>query len=146
VRADGALVVVWEDQVRQEIFQKVVDFGLGAAAKDLAGGPGPDSFRGSGENDTLSGEGGADRLEGLGGDDLLTGGADADTFVFAAGAGNDTITDWQDGIDALELDGIAVASQTVAEATGDATDDTVVTFDSGDVVILAGVEITDPIA
>src|SRR6185295_5416599 len=49
---------------------------------------------GNGAVNTLIGQGGNDRLDGAGGNDTLTGGSGNDTFVFKAGFGNDTITDF----------------------------------------------------
>lgn len=60
-------------------------------------------IKGTGKNDVLNGtrgsdviEGGVglDRLTGGAGDDTLTGGKNADMFVFHAGDGHDTITDF----------------------------------------------------
>ncbi len=42
-------------------------------------------------------------MTGLGGGDTLTGGAGADTFVFEAGHGDDTVTDFTDGEDQIDL-------------------------------------------
>jgi len=55
--------------------------------------------------DMLVGSSAANRLEGGLGDDSLTGGAGADTFVIGAGLGNDTIQDFERGVDALQFEG-----------------------------------------
>ncbi len=66
-----------------------------------------------GGNDDVSGPGGDDRpdtgagddvLAGGSGGDTLTGGPGADTFVFAPQTGTDTITDFEAGVDTLEID------------------------------------------
>ncbi|EJU14713.1 glycoside hydrolase family protein [Sphingomonas sp. LH128] len=54
-------------------------------------------------DDMLDGGAGNDVLNGGAGNDTLTGGAGADIFVFAAGYGKDTVTDFQHGIDKLVL-------------------------------------------
>ncbi|MBX9459196.1 MAG: M10 family metallopeptidase C-terminal domain-containing protein [Rhizobium sp.] len=59
----------------------------------------------SGQN-TLFGLGGTDIINGGRGNDILHGGAAADTFVFATGTGHDTIADFQDGIDLIDITGI----------------------------------------
>ena len=70
LRDDGALVVSWTNFDTQDIEQKIItSFDPTAAAKDLTGGPGNDSFLGSELIDTLNGAGGDDRLAGLGGDE-----------------------------------------------------------------------------
>ncbi|WP_090271326.1 calcium-binding protein [Thalassovita taeanensis] len=81
-----------------------------------------DLVQGSGQSDTLSGAGQDDLLMGLWGDDqiagnagddtliagpgqdTLTGGAGADVFVFTADGQTDRITDFQPGLDRVNLD------------------------------------------
>lgn len=73
---------------------------------DLAWGEAGNDFIGGGPgNDTLYGGGGADRLNGGPGNDVLTGGTEADTFVFSnmAPGERDTVTDFQNGIDRLQV-------------------------------------------
>lgn len=75
----------------------------------LTGGSGADTLRGNGGANTLDGGAGDDVLTGRGGADTLTGGTGADTFVFAVGdstaAARDVITDFQSGVDRLDLSG-----------------------------------------
>ncbi|MBO9477220.1 VCBS repeat-containing protein [Shimia sp. R11_0] len=61
---------------------------------------------GSGD-DSLFGGSGSDRLIGGAGNDHLTGGSGADIFVFSSGEGSDTISDFEDGIDLIEIRGQA---------------------------------------
>ena len=68
-------------------------------------------MQGDAGNDRLSGGDGADHLAGGAGADILTGGAGADVFVFTSvshsrGTTVDTITDFQSGIDDIDLRGI----------------------------------------
>ena len=80
----------------------------GGAGHDwLFGGEGDDTLDGGDGNDRLIGGEGADTLAGGDGDDTLTGGAGADSFVYRAGHGNDRITDFTDGEDAIALDSFA---------------------------------------
>lgn len=71
----------------------------------LLGGIGGDSLLGGLGRDNLDGGAGSDRLIGNGGTDELTGGAGVikDVFVFDAKSGADKITDFQDGIDRIEI-------------------------------------------
>jgi Ca2+-binding RTX toxin-like protein len=62
-----------------------------------------DTLTGGAGNDVIDGRGGNDTIAGGAGDDLLTGGDGADVFDFGAGFGNDTITDFADGLDLLDL-------------------------------------------
>ena len=74
----------------------------------LEGGEGDDRLYGGSGADTLEGGLGSDRIEGGAGDDTMTGDLSAstssrDTFVFAPGHGNDTITDFGAGGDVIDL-------------------------------------------
>lgn len=67
-----------------------------------------DSLYGNDDNNILDGFGGDDLIDGGGGDDDLHGGSGADTFVYADGHGNDTITDFDRGEgDRIDLSGVA---------------------------------------
>jgi cysteinyl-tRNA synthetase, unknown class len=73
----------------------------------MNGGNGNDMLWGNDGNDTLSGDAGDDRLCGDRGDDVLTGGAGKDIFVYEnfdpRTLGRDTITDFEAGVDKIEL-------------------------------------------
>jgi Ca2+-binding RTX toxin-like protein len=91
------------------------DILTGTAGNDsIDGGNGSDILFGNAGNDTLIGGIGTDFLVGGAGDDLLDGGNGSDTlrgglgediFVFAAGEGIDTITDFSLGTDKIGLTG-----------------------------------------
>jgi Ca2+-binding RTX toxin-like protein len=55
---------------------------------------GIENVTGSAFADTLIGDGNANRIEGAAGNDFMAGNAGADNFVFNAGSGFDTITDF----------------------------------------------------
>ena len=55
----------------------------------------------------IVGYAGSDLIVGFGGNDTLTGGADADTFGFTTGWGQDTITDFANGQDVLNMTGVS---------------------------------------
>jgi len=73
----------------------------------LEGGGGHDYLTGGAGFDVLNGGTGDDMLTGGGGLDVLTGGAGADHFVFTWGVGPDLITDFQQGVDKIVLDGFS---------------------------------------
>lgn len=82
----------------------------GDAGNDtLSGHSGDDTLYGGADDDTLDGGAGADRLIGGLGDDTLYGdfcgpnAQDEDIFVYAPGHGADTIKDFQDGLDKIDL-------------------------------------------
>ena len=88
------------------------DLVAGGSADIIFGGEGDDSLAGGGGNDRIFGGEGRDTLDGGEGDDwlsggtgtdTLTGGAGADTFAYFAGHGSDTITDFTDGEDVIDL-------------------------------------------
>ena len=137
----------------------------GGAGMDLVlGGRGNDTLYGDAGNDTISGHSGDDILDGGAGDDTLDGGAgqdtltgglgddvlwgdycnpgaaDKDVFVYAPGHGGDTIKDFQDGLDRIDLSaftGISGFSDLSARQDGD---NVVIDFsswgDSGDSITL----------
>jgi len=80
------------------------DFIRGGSGDDfIDGGSGNDRLLGNAGEDNLVGGTGNDRLDGGAGNDLLTGGNGADVFVFTEGSGFDTIQDFQDGRDKIDL-------------------------------------------
>ena len=91
------------------------------------GTPYPDNLNGGAGDDTLDGGAGDDTLDGgAGDDDTMSGGTGNDTFVFGADHGNDTIKDFTDGEDLIDL----------TQITGiDAFDDLTITADGTTAVI-----------
>ncbi|HWL58712.1 MAG TPA: CAP domain-containing protein [Paracoccus sp. (in: a-proteobacteria)] len=83
-------------------------------ADHLAGQTGNDWLIGAAGNDTLNGGTGNDTLRGGAGNDLLVGEAGADVFLFHAGDGQDTIRNYQPGMDRLMLDATLVDGGAIA--------------------------------
>ncbi|MDC0660440.1 hypothetical protein N6L27_20735 [Leisingera sp. SS27] len=81
----------------------------GSGGDVIYGGGGDDQCGGGDGNDRIFGGAGNDRLGGGGGDDGLTGGWGADAFVFAAGHGRDTVTDFAPGTDWIDLQALALS-------------------------------------
>ncbi|MEG4280507.1 calcium-binding protein [Microcoleus sp. MON1_C1] len=80
------------------------DILTGTNGNDIINGlRGNDIFTGGGGNDNLSGGKGFDTLNGGLGSDILVGGAGNDVFVLGAGLGVDTISDFANGQDTLQL-------------------------------------------
>ncbi|PBC18633.1 hypothetical protein CK226_33720, partial [Mesorhizobium sp. WSM4311] len=111
---------------------------------------------GSAFNDTLLGDasanmllGGAgnDAIEGRGGQDLLSGGADNDTFIFKAGFGLDTITDFTAGAasdDIIQFGNDVFADfASVLAAASQVGADTVITHDAGNTLTLKNVALAN---
>lgn len=105
---DSLLGGNWADVLHGEAGNDVL---LGGNGHDtLYGGDGDDTLWGETGNDVLDGGAGNDRLIGGGGDDRMTGGAGADVFVFSNNFGRDRITDFQRGVDLLDLTGLTGTS------------------------------------
>jgi Ca2+-binding RTX toxin-like protein len=69
----------------------------------MLGWTGNDSMFGNDGRDDMNGQVGSDYLNGGWGNDTLTGGSEADTFAFVRFSNDDVITDFQDGIDRIDM-------------------------------------------
>lgn len=69
----------------------------------IDGGGAKDKIIGSAAADVMLGGYGADILDGRSGNDRLSGGSGADTCVFGKAWGRDVVTDFQHGVDRLDL-------------------------------------------
>lgn len=86
----------------------------GKAGDDrLDAGAGDDVLNGGASNDELLGGDGRDRLIGGRGDDVMSGGEGRDLFIFATENGDDRITDFEDGVDRLSLQGRTIDGRSV---------------------------------
>ncbi len=111
------------DRLRGNLGDDNLDAGGGNDT--LYGGGGNDILKGGTGSDRLYGEGGADTLDGGRGAsydrDWLYGGADGavDTFVFAAGYGDDRVRGFEDGMDRIDLSayGFADAAEALSYAS-----------------------------
>jgi Ca2+-binding RTX toxin-like protein len=87
----------------------------GDKGKDiLKGGAGKDTLRGGDGKDTLRGGGGQDKLVDGSGADTMTGGGGVDTFVIRSDGKTDTITDFENGTDLIDID-VAYAALTITD-------------------------------
>lgn len=115
----------------------------------LSGGRRSDDLSGGEGNDTLTGGAGFDTLTGGAGNDVLTGGFHADVFVFAAGSGTDTITDFEADKDSLDLSAVTANFTNLAsvEAAATATETgLLIDLGGGDSVLLTGIDMDDLVA
>jgi Ca2+-binding RTX toxin-like protein len=122
----------------------------GAGNDRLFGGIGRDSIDGGYGNDMVNGGAGKDSLTGgAAGNDRLTGGVGEDTFTFnyfkeGAGLfsfvwGNDTITDFEVGVDRLVLD-LGVKPVDILSYANDKHGNAVITFNSENTITLIGID------
>jgi Ca2+-binding RTX toxin-like protein len=75
----------------------------GSGGDTLIGGSGTDTLTGGVGNDALRGGEGSDKLNGGDGNDTLSGNGGSDDFIFARGHDADTITDFTNGSDQINL-------------------------------------------
>ncbi|MGV6812583.1 MAG: calcium-binding protein [Brevirhabdus sp.] len=90
----------------------------GAGDDTITGDTGFDVLYGQKGNDVLDGGGRSDVLNGGAGDDTLTGGGGADTFIFNRKAGDDEITDFQDGSDVIDLSDFNLQNFNALQSSG----------------------------
>lgn len=110
------------------------------------GGDGNDNIFSGGGNDTVDGGAGADTLWGGGGNDSFIGGSGADLFVFEAGHGDDTITDFEVGTDTLQLSDTTTDFtdvQSVIDASTSTGSGVRIDLGGGDTLVLQGVSLSD---
>lgn len=99
-----------------------------------------DSFaldNGNGGADLLYGGEGADILIGGSGNDQLFGGQGADIFVFRSGDGVDTIYDFRDGVDLIELPTAAVNASGFSVVDGP-DGEAIICYGEGDCIVVVG--------
>lgn len=128
------------DGDRHQNFENATGTNVGAdrlygsdANNILRGYGGHDQLFGRAGNDRLDGGAGRDRLDGDAGRDFLYGGSGADVFHFDRGDDNDTIRDFQNNIDTIQLDNFGYRN--VRDALSDARQvgsDVVFNFGGGD--------------
>ena len=117
----------------------------GAGDDTLYGGPGggDDVQVGNEGDDRLYGGKGNDRLEGGSGNDRLAGGPGADIFVFAPGHGADTITDFTNTEDQIDLTAFDLSGFDVLTITSSTTGITIgLSTHDGGTILLEGVAMT----
>nr|WP_246513189.1 PQQ-dependent sugar dehydrogenase [Azospirillum picis] len=106
-----------------------------AGADTLQGGQDADTLYGGQGDDRLAGDLGDDWLSGDAGNDTLSGGAGADLFAFAAGSGQDLITDFN----AAEGDRLRLQGGLGYTLTSNGAGEAVIAFSDQDAVTLGGI-------
>lgn len=104
VNSAGDTIEVEVPDIEDLVGSAYDDILVGAHGPNRLGGyHGDDELYGREGDDWLDGGPGADRLWGGPDDDMLHGGEGDDGFVIAAAAGNDTVLDFGDGADRIDL-------------------------------------------
>ena len=108
----------------------------------ILGNAGNNFLDGAGGNDTINGGAGNDGISGGAGNDQLTGGAGTDTFKFAAGSGQDVITDLSKGDKDL-IDVYAFIKAGYKATLTDVGSDAKISFATGDSITVTGYHAKD---
>lgn len=115
--------------------------------ENLVGGVADDILVGSSEDNQLFGNAGNDFLEGGVGSDTLDGFEGSDTFVFTSGAlGADLVTDFEDGVDSLDVSSFGFDSAALNSVIGAAQQiggDALLTFETSNTVLLRNTQTAD---
>ena len=125
-----------------DVIDEVFETDVLGSIENVVGSNDGDVIIGSDVSNTLSGEGGDDVLNGQGGDDLLLGGEGSDTFTFEGLFGNDTIGDFEVGVDRLDFSDFGPDFTDSLQVSQNG-DDAVLTFSSDASVRLEGVNRAD---
>lgn len=124
-----------DDLIKSRASKDTVDGGAGA--DEIYGGRGADRINGGADNDRIFAGAGKDTISGGTGNDQLYGRDGNDKFVFAPGDERDTIHDFMDDVDVVDL--TAFGFETKAEALTKAEqigDDLKFGMGGGDVLII----------
>ena len=108
-----------------------IDGGYGDDRID--GGTGNDILDGGANSDVISGGDGDDLIIGGYGQDKLTGGEGSDTFVFDDFSGKDVITDWESGVDTIQISGWTSGFQNLKVSQNG--DDAVISYSFAKIVL-----------
>jgi Ca2+-binding RTX toxin-like protein len=119
-------------------FGSAVTVNAGLGDDTVRGGAVGDTLNGQDGNDTISGNGGNDTITGGLGNDSLNGGLGNDVFVYGSNWGTDTITGWQDGLDIMDLTGLAASGvHSIADITITTIGpDTIVSFNANSITLI----------
>lgn len=113
------------------------DIGRGGLGSDrILGNSGRDLLLGGSGRDVLLGGAGNDKLDGGANLDRLTGGANFDQFIFKAGYGRDTITDFADGVDKINLSSFGLTQAQVLARGQEVGGNVEITFNATDVLVI----------
>jgi len=115
----------------------------------IIGGGGQDELFGGRGNDVITGGIGDDQLFGGSGDDILNGelvndtittGSGNDTIIFEADGGNDRITDFEAGVDRLQINGFGDNPNLEAVQNGD---NTILRINGNDRIVLENFDVSE---
>ena len=103
-----------------------------------------ENVTGSAHNDRITGQSANTELIGGGGNDHLSGGTGDDLFVFGSGQGNDTIADFTDGDDLIDLTSFGLSGFSDLNLNSGTTGVTIDLSDhGGGSILLPGTSIAD---
>ncbi|MEP3441721.1 MAG: CHRD domain-containing protein [Sulfitobacter sp.] len=125
-----------------DVIDEVFETDVLSSIENVIGSNDGDVIIGSDVSNTLNGQDGDDVLNGQGGDDVLLGGEGSDTFTFEGLFGNDTIGDFEVGVDRLDFSDFGPDFAENLQITQNG-EDAVLTFSSDASVRLEGINRAD---
>ncbi|WP_165940326.1 calcium-binding protein [Rhizobium laguerreae] len=142
----AAGLVTFSDASPAEQIVSIENVVGGSGVNDIRGSLADNKLDGGAGNDVISGNDGNDILIGGSGDDTLTGGSGNDAFVFRAGFGKDTVTDFVAGVasdDFIDVNTSVFADfASVMAAATQVGADTLITHNSSNIITLKNVALT----
>ncbi|MBO9447038.1 CHRD domain-containing protein [Ruegeria sp. R14_0] len=137
VDATGGTGVVGQDVIDNQIETDVL-----VSIENVIGSDDGDVIVGSSQDNVLNGADGDDLLNGGGGDDVLIGGEGADTFVFEGIFNDDTISDFEAGVDRIQVNDLGPDFTGPLNPVQDGAD-AVLSFGDAGSIRLTGVDVAD---
>lgn len=143
--AAGQIITATDDSIQWTGRSGAETYNLGAGDDVVKAGGGNDIINGGAGDDVLIAHDGDDRLSGGTGNDQLLGSTGNDTFVFGPGGGVDTVFDFTNGVDLIDVSGYGYNSfvNNIAPRIDTVNGSAVIDFASGDRAILKGVSASD---
>lgn len=128
--------------IGQDVVENQVETDILFSIENVIGSNDGDVIVGSGLKNVLNGGDGDDLLNGEGGNDVLIGGAGADTFLFQGTFGDDTVTDFETGVDRIQVGDLGPEFDGEQNAVQDG-EDAVISFGDAGSIRLAGIDVAD---
>lgn len=125
--------------------RSLIENAKGGSGNDtILGNQGKNYLIGNGGSDTLKGAAGNDKLAGGTGNDTLTGGKGSDIFIFKKGYGRDTVTDFKDNVDDIDLRSYNFSKvSSVLSKASQVGDDVHIKLSATDILILDDFKLKD---
>ncbi len=125
--------------VNEDVFENAIETDVLSSIENVIGSDDGDVIIGSDFENFLAGAEGDDLIDGAGGDDILSGGEGIDTFRFSSENGNDVVTDFELGVDLIQLSDFGPDFD-LSDSISQDGQDAVLSFSGDNSVRLEGIE------